>query len=138
MLVVVAQVKINVTNAYSGSLAWSNVYTRLTKTYPGRIDLRLLQPRDRARAHVMDVFSLISFVLSLYANVVMAWLVTIATDIAINKQVLHISPTLPRIPPRHAARLEPGRARVGGPRLGAVAAAFGGLFGDRRASRSRC
>ena len=35
VLVVVAQVKINVTNAYSGSLAWSNVYTRLTKTLPG-------------------------------------------------------------------------------------------------------
>ena len=33
----------------------------------------------------MDVFTLISFVLSLYANVVMAWLVTIAADIAINK-----------------------------------------------------
>ena len=43
----------------------------------------------------MDVFSLISFVLSLYANVVMAWLVTIAADIAINKHVLRISPLFP-------------------------------------------
>src|SRR6478736_9192558 len=32
VLVVVAQIKINVTNAYSGSLAWSNVYTRDRKS----------------------------------------------------------------------------------------------------------
>jgi hypothetical protein len=41
------------------------------------------------------VFSLISFVLSLYANVVMAWLVTIAADIVINKHILRISPVYP-------------------------------------------
>ena len=44
---------------------------------------------------MLDVFTLISFVLSLYANVVMAWLVTIAADIAINKWVLRISPRFP-------------------------------------------
>ena len=37
VLVVISQVKINVTNAYSGSLAWTNSYTRITKRYPGRI-----------------------------------------------------------------------------------------------------
>ncbi|MBU5899687.1 hypothetical protein JVW24_21480, partial [Vibrio cholerae O1] len=37
VLVVISQVKINVTNAYSGSLAWTNAYTRITKRYPGRI-----------------------------------------------------------------------------------------------------
>jgi len=44
---------------------------------------------------MLDVFTLISFLLSHYANVVIAWLVTIATDIAINKRVLHISPRFP-------------------------------------------
>src|SRR4029453_16511619 len=44
VLVVVAQVKINVTNAYSGSLAWSNVYTRLTKAYPGKPLLIFFNP----------------------------------------------------------------------------------------------
>src|SRR6478752_7801120 len=37
ILVVISQVKINVTNAYSGSLAWTNSFTRVTKRYPGRI-----------------------------------------------------------------------------------------------------
>ena len=32
-----SQIKINVTNAYSGSLAWTNCFTRVTKTYPGRM-----------------------------------------------------------------------------------------------------
>jgi len=33
-LVVISQIKINVTNAYSGSLAWTNSFTRVTKHYP--------------------------------------------------------------------------------------------------------
>ncbi len=37
VLVVISQIKINVTNAYSGSLAWTNSFTRVTKTYPGRL-----------------------------------------------------------------------------------------------------
>ena len=37
VLVVLSQIKINVTNAYSGSLAWTNSFTRVTKHYPGRL-----------------------------------------------------------------------------------------------------
>ena len=37
VLVVISQIKINVTNAYSGSLAWTNSFTRVTKHYPGRM-----------------------------------------------------------------------------------------------------
>src|SRR6201999_4500626 len=37
VLVVISQIKINVTNAYSGSLAWTNSFTRVTKHYPGRV-----------------------------------------------------------------------------------------------------
>lgn len=95
LLIVLAQVKINVTNAYSGSLAWSNVYTRITKTYPGRSVFMLFNLAIALTLMMMDVFSLINLVLSLYANVVMAWLVTIAADIAINKHVLRISPRYP-------------------------------------------
>jgi len=95
VLIVVAQVKINVTNAYSGSLAWSNVFTRVAKHYPGRTIFVLFNLVIAYVLMMLDVFTLISFVLSLYANVVMAWLVTIATDIAINKYVLRISPRFP-------------------------------------------
>lgn len=95
ILIVVAQVKINVTNAYSGSLAWSNVYTRVRKRYPGRTVFVIFNLVIALALMLMDVFSLISFVLSLYANVVMAWLVTISADIVINKYLLGISPRFP-------------------------------------------
>jgi purine-cytosine permease-like protein len=37
VFVTVSQVKINVTNAYSGSLAWSNCFVRLAHYHPGRV-----------------------------------------------------------------------------------------------------
>jgi purine-cytosine permease-like protein len=37
LLVIVAQMKINVTNAYAGSIAWSNFFARLTHSHPGRV-----------------------------------------------------------------------------------------------------
>lgn len=36
-LVVVSQIKINVANAYCGSVAWTNIYSRAFNKYPGRI-----------------------------------------------------------------------------------------------------
>ena len=35
--VIVSQLKINVTNAYAGSIAWSNFFSRLTHSHPGRV-----------------------------------------------------------------------------------------------------
>ncbi len=37
LFVVISQLKINVTNAYAGSLAWSNFFSRLTHSHPGRV-----------------------------------------------------------------------------------------------------
>ena len=130
VLVVVAQIKINVTNAYSGSLAWSNVYTRLTKTYPGRAVFIFFNLAIALALMWMDVFSLISFVLSLYANVVMAWLVTIAADIVINKHLLHISPMYPEFRRGMLHDWNPvGLVSVGLASLLSLAA-FSGLFGQ--------
>ena len=130
VLVVVAQIKINVTNAYSGSLAWSNVYTRLTKTYPGRAVFIFFNLAIALALMWMDVFSLISFVLSLYANVVMAWLVTIAADIVINKHVLHLSPMYPEFRRGMLHDWNPvGLVSVGLASLLSLAA-FSGLFGQ--------
>jgi len=36
-LVVLSQVKINVTNAYSSSLSWSNFFSRVFHWHPGRV-----------------------------------------------------------------------------------------------------
>jgi hypothetical protein len=48
--VVVSQLKINVTNAYAGSLAWSNFFARLTHRPPGARRVGCVQHDDRADA----------------------------------------------------------------------------------------
>ena len=37
LFVIVSQIKINLTNAYAGSLAWSNFFARVTHSHPGRV-----------------------------------------------------------------------------------------------------
>ena len=37
LFVLISQIKINVTNAYAGSLAWSNFFSRAAHYHPGRV-----------------------------------------------------------------------------------------------------
>ncbi|MFF0739797.1 purine-cytosine permease family protein [Streptomyces sp. NPDC004111] len=95
LLVVLSQVKINVTNSYSGSLAWTNSYTRVTKHYPGRTVFVLVNLAISLVLMEADMFALLNSVLSFYANCAMAWVVTVATDIGVNKYLLKLSPKQP-------------------------------------------
>ncbi|WP_409493135.1 purine-cytosine permease family protein [Amycolatopsis sp. cmx-11-12] len=95
VLVVLSQVKINVTNAYSGSLAWTNSFTRITRRYPGRLVFVLVNLTIALILMEADMFSFLNNILSFYSNCAMAWVVTVATDIAINKFVLKLSPKRP-------------------------------------------
>ncbi|WP_459963331.1 purine-cytosine permease family protein [Nocardia sp. IFM 10818] len=95
VLVVISQIKINVTNAYSGSLAWTNSYTRVTKTYPGRLIFLAVNLVIALVLMEANMFDFLNNILGFYANCGIAWIVTVATDIAINKYVLKISPKVP-------------------------------------------
>ncbi|MGG5174442.1 purine-cytosine permease family protein [Pseudarthrobacter sp. J1763] len=95
VLVVISQIKINVTNAYSGSLAWTNSFTRVTKTYPGRMVFVVVNLVIALVLMEANMFSFLNTILGFYANCAMAWVVTVATDIAINKYVLKLSPKHP-------------------------------------------
>ncbi|MBW8761944.1 MAG: hypothetical protein JF592_05075 [Microbacterium sp.] len=95
ILVVISQIKINVTNAYSGSLAWTNSYTRITKTYPGRMIFVLVNLAIALILMESNMFDFLNTILGFYANLGMAWIVTVATDIAINKYLLKLSPKQP-------------------------------------------
>ncbi|GAA5164336.1 MULTISPECIES: purine-cytosine permease family protein [Amycolatopsis] len=95
VLVVLSQVKINVTNAYSGSLAWTNSFTRVTRRYPGRLVFVLVNLSFSLVLMEANMFSFLNNVLSFYSNCAIAWVVTVATDIAVNKYVLKLSPKLP-------------------------------------------
>jgi purine-cytosine permease-like protein len=95
ILVVISQVKINVTNAYSGSLAWTNSFTRVTKTYPGRLVFLIFNVAIAIVLMEADMFSFLNELLNFYANCGIAWIVAVASDIAINKYLLKISPKEP-------------------------------------------
>src|ERR1044071_950374 len=95
VLVVISQVKINVTNAYSGSLAWTNSFTRVTKTYPGRIVFLGVNLLIALILMEANMFSFLNTILGFYANCGMAWVVVVASDIVFNKYLLKLSPKEP-------------------------------------------
>ncbi|MEH0420603.1 purine-cytosine permease family protein [Streptomyces sp. B21-083] len=94
-LVVISQIKINVTNAYSGSLAWTNSFTRVTKHYPGRMVFVLVNLGFALALMEADMFSFLNDILGFYSNCAIAWVVTVATDIGVNKYLLKLSPLQP-------------------------------------------
>ncbi|GAB2592682.1 purine-cytosine permease family protein [Kribbella endophytica] len=95
VLVVISQIKINVTNAYSGSLAWTNSYTRLTRHYPGRLVFLGLNLLIALVLMEANMFDFLNTILGFYANCGMAWIVVVASDIVFNKYLLKLSPLRP-------------------------------------------
>jgi purine-cytosine permease-like protein len=95
VLVVISQIKINVTNAYSGSLAWTNSFTRVTKRYPGRLVFVFVNLAIALTLMELTMFDFLNSILGFYANCAIAWIVTVATDIAVNKYLLKVSPKVP-------------------------------------------
>ena len=114
-LVVISQIKINVTNAYSGSLAWTNSFTRVTKRYPGRLVFVIFNVSVALLLMELNMFSVLNTILGFYANCAMAWVVTVAADIVINKGLLKISPTVPEFRRGMLYADQPGRFRLGDP-----------------------
>ncbi|MEJ8279985.1 purine-cytosine permease family protein [Pseudonocardia spirodelae] len=95
VLVVISQIKINVTNAYSGSLAWTNSVTRVTGRYPGRLVFLGVNLAIALVLMEANMFDFLNTVLGFYANMGIAWIVVVATDIVVNKYLLGISPKTP-------------------------------------------
>jgi len=91
LLVIVSQLKINVTNAYAGSLAWSNFFARLTHSHPGRVVWVVFNTLIALLLMEMELFQALDRVLGLYANIAIAWIMTVVADLVINKP-LGLSP----------------------------------------------
>jgi purine-cytosine permease-like protein len=91
IVVVISQLKINVTNAYNGSLAWSNFFARLTHSHPGRAVWMVFNTLIALMLMELDVFQALGQVLGLYSNVAIAWMMAVVADLAINKP-LGLSP----------------------------------------------
>ena len=91
LFVVISQLKINVTNAYAGSLAWSNFFSRLTHSHPGRVVWVVFNTLIAFMLMEMNVFEALGDVLGLYSNIAIAWMMAVVADLVINKP-LGLSP----------------------------------------------
>ena len=91
LFVIVSQVKINSTNAYSGSLSWSNFFSRLTHRHPGRVWYIFLNCGISLLLMELNMFSALNSLLGFYSNVAIAWIGAVTADLVINKP-LGLSP----------------------------------------------
>jgi len=87
LFVVVSQIKINVTNAYSGSLSWSNFFSRITHRHPGRVWYIFLNLAIALTLMEMNMFAALNKLLGFYSNVGIAWIAAVAADLVINKRI---------------------------------------------------
>lgn len=85
IFVILSQLKINVANAYAGSLAWSNFFSRLTHHHPGRVVWMVFNIIIALLLMELGVYQTIESMLQIYSVLVLAWLSSVAADLLINK-----------------------------------------------------
>ena len=128
IFVVVSQLKINVTNAYAGSLAWSNFFSRLTHSHPGRVVWVVFNSVIAFMLMEMNVFQALGEVLGLFSNIAIAWMMAVVADLVINKP-LGLSPKGIEFKRAHLYDINP--VGVGAMALASILsiAAYLGIFG---------
>ncbi|MDX2097030.1 MAG: ATP-binding protein [Leptolyngbyaceae cyanobacterium bins.59] len=104
--IVISQIKINVTNAYAGSLAWSNFFSRLTHSHPGRVVWLVFNVAIALLLMELGVFSTLEAVLGLYSNVAIAWIGALVADLIVNKP-LGLSPSYIEFKRAHLYNINP-------------------------------
>jgi purine-cytosine permease-like protein len=125
-LVILSQLKINIMNAYSGSLSWSNFFSRLLHHHPGRVVWLFLQVALGLAIMEAGLFAVMDKVLAVYSNLAIAWIGCIFADLVINKKLLKLSPPLIEFRRAHLYNFNP----VGfGSMLAATAVSFSAYFG---------
>ena len=128
LFVIVSQLKINVTNAYAGSLAWSNFFARVTHSHPGRVVWVVFNTLIALMLMELEVFKAIGGVLGLYSNIAISWIMAVVADLVINKP-LGLSPKGVEFKRAHLYDVNP----VGVGAMGAASVlsmlAYLGLFG---------
>jgi signal transduction histidine kinase/CheY-like chemotaxis protein len=85
--VILSQLKINVTNAYAGSIAWSNFFSRLTHSHPGRVVWLVFNIAIALLLMELGAYETIERTLVLYSDVATAWIGALVADLVINKTV---------------------------------------------------
>lgn len=91
LMVIISQMKINVTNAYAGSIAWSNFFSRLTHSHPGRVVWLIFNVTIALLLMELGIYQALEAILGIFAIVAVSWLGSLAADLLINKP-LGLSP----------------------------------------------
>jgi signal transduction histidine kinase/purine-cytosine permease-like protein/ActR/RegA family two-component response regulator len=127
--VVLSQLKINVTNAYAGSIAWSNFFSRLTHSHPGRVVWLVFNVAIALLLMELGIYRALEQTLGLYSIIAVAWVGALVADLVINKP-LGLSPRGIEFKRAHLYDINP--VGVGSMGLASVVAllAFSGVFGD--------
>ncbi|MCV2403497.1 ATP-binding protein [Marinomonas sp. C2222] len=85
VFVILSQIKINVTNAYAGSIAWSNFFSRLTYNHPGRVVWLVFNVIIAILLMELGIYRVLESILGGYAIVALAWIGSLVADLVINK-----------------------------------------------------
>ena len=91
VFVVVSQIKINTTNAYSGSLSFANFFSRVLHRHPGRSWYVLVNCGIAVLLMEFGAFAFLNTILGFYSNVAIAWIGAVCADLVIAKP-LGLSP----------------------------------------------
>ncbi len=126
--VILSQLKINVTNAYAGSIAWSNFFSRLTHSHPGRVVWLVFNVVVALLLMEIGVYKALEQTLALYSNVAIAWVGSLVADLVINKP-LGLRPQHMEFKRAHLYDVNP--VGVGAMTIATIASisAFYGVFG---------
>ncbi|MDB9948834.1 ATP-binding protein [Porticoccaceae bacterium] len=89
--VVLSQLKINVTNVYAGSIAWSNFFARLTHAHPGRVVWVVFNVVVAIILMEVGIYSALVKTLGIFGIIALSWIGSMVADLVINKP-LGLSP----------------------------------------------
>ena len=113
IFVITCQIKINVTNVYAGSIAWSNFFSRLTHSHPGRVVWVVFNALLALMLMELGIFSAIEKILGLYSNFAVAWIGALVGR-SRHQQAARPQPARHRVPARPPLRHQSGRRRRDG------------------------
>jgi PAS domain S-box-containing protein len=129
LFVIVSELKVNVTNAYAGSLAWSNFFSRVTHSHPGRVVWLIFNCAIALLLMELNLFEAMNSVLGLYSNIAVAWICAVVADLSINKP-LGLSPPMIEFRRAHLHNFNP--VGVGSMVIASIVStiAFSGVLGN--------
>jgi signal transduction histidine kinase/CheY-like chemotaxis protein len=106
VFVFICQMKINLTNAYAGSIAWSNFFSRLTHSHPGRVVWLVFNVTIALLLMELGIYQALSAILGVFAIAAVSWLGSLSADLLINKP-LGLSPNYVEFKRAHLYDINP-------------------------------